>query len=318
MDWMLTIAKDSNNELFVRRALDRGIHLFRINMAYHEDALKAVSLLRKYKDRGISVFYDYPGPKMRIQLRGKDYLKFPEVGKKMVFTYFQDDRFPYITNLPQGTVKTNNHLSIADGKIKAHIIEANDNGFTCIFTDVNYELRDNAGCSLSGDNAYIPSFNYNDLQKIYCDLASLDTPDWLIISFVDNPEIIQELRRESLLKGVSIMAKIETPAGVSNIKEISAECEGIMIGRGDLRNTAGTRYDKYLSQAIEKAKQLSGLRGIGTFFLGDLSQRGTISKRDEKDLEYADGLDFVMLSKEVVNSNYHYAVLDYIATRLKR
>lgn len=317
MDWMLTIAKDSNNKQFIRKALDSGIRLFRINMAYYDDALNAVSLLNKYRDKGIVIFYDYPGPKMRIQLKGKEYLKFPKPGQEMNFSYFEDNRYPFITNLPPGVIRIDNHLSIADGKIRARVINIDNYGFSCKFTDASYELRDNAGCYLSGDGAYTPSFNYNDFQKI----ASLDLkykPDWVILSFIDNPKIIQKLKHEPLLKNISIMAKIETPLGVDRLAEISEVSDGILIGRGDLRNTSEHRYNDYLTIALKKITKLSVYKGIGTFFLTDLSQNGTISEKDEKDLEYANGLDFIMLSKEVVNSNHPYAVLNYLAERCRQ
>ena len=119
-------------------------------------------------------------------------------------------------------------------------------------------------------------------------------------------------------KNISIMAKIETPLGVDRLAEISEVSDGILIGRGDLRNTSEHRYNDYLTIALKKITKLSVYKGIGTFFLTDLSQNGTISEKDEKDLEYANGLDFIMLSKEVVNSNHPYAVLNYLAERCRQ
>ena len=56
-------------------------------------------------------------------------------------------------------------------------------------------------------------------------------------SFVSCKQDLVDLKtflKENGGENIDIIAKIENRSGIENIEDICSECEGIMIGRGDL------------------------------------------------------------------------------------
>ena len=61
--------------------------------------------------------------------------------------------------------------------------------------------------------------------------------DFIAASFVSRRQDLIDLKEYLASIGgekIDIIAKIENRTGIDNIEEICRECEGIMIGRGDL------------------------------------------------------------------------------------
>ena len=105
------------------------------------------------------------------------------------------------------------------------------------------------------------------------------------------------------------MAKIETIKGVDNIDSIGLVVDGFMIGRGDLKNSTKNEYNTYCNTAISKIAKFKSLyNGIGTFFLANYSETLELTKEEINDVLTVkhNRFDYIMLSKEVVNSKFPY------------
>ncbi len=314
MNGMITVAKNSNNIDFIKYSYSIGVRDFRLNMDYELQALDAIDKINSLNLQNVHLFADFQGIKMRVQLEpGQNDLKYQVNDVLYVFT--DGSQFPFISNygIVSDYVKPGFKISFADDKIEAIIRHVDQNGIEIQFTRVDYVLRQNAGCSIDGDGIPTPYMT----KKECCAIANSDVIkqnkiDWVILSFMENADEIVDFVNNMHQKGIKVMAKIETRNGVDNIKEIASVVDGFMIGRGDLRNTTKGEYELYYSRALNEISQYKNKYiGVGTFFLSKFCQTNCLSKEEVADIETIkrNGFNYIMLSKEVVNSNYPYETI---------
>lgn len=314
METMITVAKNSNNEQFIKYAHSIGVRLFRFNMDYEKQALSAISAVRTQNYSDAQLFADFQGVKMRLQLKPGDNDIDVHTGEYLsIFTASQD--YPYISNFDtvRNFVKAGQTIGFSDDKISGIITEVNNSVIVVKLTKANYVLRQNAGVSVNGEGIPIPHMTAEACSAISRSaIIRNKMVDWVILSFVDSADAIQDFVRDMHKVGIKVMAKIETPNGVRHINDISKVADGFMLGRGDLTSTSGSQYDLYYHDALSAMSNAGDLcSGVGTFFLSHYSNTKEIEAREIKDIEevksYA--FDYIMLSKEVVNSKYPYETL---------
>jgi hypothetical protein len=315
MKGMITIAKMSNNMDFIRFAYALGVRDFRINMDYEQEAYVAIENISKLGRNDARCFLDFQGVKMRVQMSPLTNEIECAPGDVVVF-YTYNGRFPYITHYDSisGNVSVGHTMSIADGKIIGKVIEISEESISVKLHSVNYVLRQNAGCSFIGSGIPETRMTKSVCQSIAKSKAILKRKaNWVILSFVDSADEIIEFVNDMHHCGIKVMAKIETISGVCNIGTIGKVVDGFMIGRGDLKNTAKEQYEKYYQRALDAIKKTSKeFSGVGTFFLSHYSKEGNLTQEEKEDvLDIKNrGFDYVMLSKEVVNSGYPRETLE--------
>ena len=316
MEAMLTIAKNSDNKDFIEYATSIGVRNFRFNMDYEKEAVESINMIRSLK-KNVVIFADFQGVKMRIQLPSDIKECLLRSGDVMHFNV-ASSHYPYISNfdLYSAFIREGDVIIISDGRLEGVISHINNEGINICFTKVDYPLRQNAGCSILGNNIPTPHITAQICNNIQESEVILQRKvDWIILSFVENPDDIYDFTQRMHEIGIKVMAKIETPNGISNIYSIMPIVDGIMIGRGDLTATSGTCYASLYEKAINAlADHPNIFTGIGTFFLSHYSQtKKKITLESDEILELKDrGIKFIMLSKEVVNSKFPYETTKYI------
>lgn len=311
---MITVANKSNNSDFIMYAYSIGVRDFRFNMDYEEESIEAINRIRSLKLQDIHLFADFQGVKMRLHLENglndilyqvDDYL----------YIYTSNTKYPYISNytVVDGFVKPGFIISFADDRIEAIIRRVHHDGIEVQFTRVNYVLRQNAGCSIKGEGMPTPHMTKNVCGTILnSKIISQGKIDWVILSFVEDAEEISSFVSCMHKMGIKVMAKIETKRGVDNIHAIASVVDGFMIGRGDLKNTAKEDYESIYRRALSDISQYQNLYiGVGTFFLSKYSDTKVLLKKEILDIENIKAYmyKYIMLSKEVVNSNYPYETI---------
>ncbi|MGN0144469.1 MAG: pyruvate kinase, partial [Clostridium sp.] len=98
-------------------------------------------------------------------------------------------------------------------------------------------LRKGKGCNIKGLDRSELYLNREDKETILWGLEN--NVDIICQSFVENGEYIKSIKsfinkNNYNKKNIKVWAKVETLKGVENIDEILDECDGIVIGRGDL------------------------------------------------------------------------------------
>ncbi|MGN1051614.1 MAG: pyruvate kinase, partial [Acutalibacteraceae bacterium] len=134
--------------------------------------------------------------------------------------------------------------------------------------------------------------------------------DYIAASFVSKKQDILDIKnflKENGGEDIGIIAKIENQTGIDNIEEICSECDGIMIGRGDLGVevpfTELPAIQKYL---ITKCR-LMGKRVItATEMLETMIYNPRPTRAEISDVANAvyDGTSAVMLSGESAAGKY--------------
>lgn len=318
METMITIAKNSNNEDFIKYAHSLGVRLYRFNMDYEAQALSAINTVKGLHYSDCKLLADFQGVKMRIQLKPGDNDIHLNEDECMNINTTTTKGYPYITNFDniRNLVKEGQKISIADDKIAGTIINVSKEDITIRFSKVCYVLRQNAGVSITGQDIPLPHMTAEACSLIAKSKTIKDKMvDWIILSFVDSAEAIHDFVQSMHKVSIKVMAKIETPNGVRNIEEIAKVADGFMVGRGDLTSTSGGMYDRYYHEALTKLSKTSNIfKGVGTFFLSQYSKTKDIVEREIKDVEEVKsfGFDYIMLSKEVVNCEYPYETINLL------
>lgn len=309
METMITVAKNSNNAEFIKYAHSLGVRLFRFNMDYKEQALSAIHNVRAQKYDDALLFADFQGVKMRLRLKPEENNIEVHTGDNLTISTTPDS-FPYITNFNtiREYIEEGQNIGFSDGKVSGIITKVDESEITIQLTQVNYVLRQNAGVSITGNGIPAPHMTTEACSLIAnSEIIRRQLIDWVILSFTDSAEEIRDFANTMHKKGIKVMAKIETPNGVKHIADIAKVVDGFMLGRGDLTSTSGEQYKKlYHDALISMSKTENLFNGVGTFFLSHYSKTREVMDYEIKDVEEVKlyGFDYIMLSKEVVNSNY--------------
>ena len=150
--------------------------------------------------------------------------------------------------------------------------------------------------------------------------------DFVAISFVRQASDISQLRRilDKHNSKAQIVAKIETPEAIENIKEIILETDIIMVARGDLAVEIPAQEVPHLQKMIIKECRIVGKPVIvATQMLESMIKAPIPTRAEVADVANAilDGTDAIMLSGETTVGDFPVEAvrtMSEIATRTER
>jgi pyruvate kinase len=139
--------------------------------------------------------------------------------------------------------------------------------------------------------------------------------DWIALSFAGSAEDVNELRAiVDAAEGHSrvhtpprIMAKIERPDGVENLRAIIQASDGVMVARGDLAlETSPWQLPLLQKQIVRACRQARKPVVVATQMLESMIHNHRPTRAEVSDVANAllDGADAVMLSAETAVGNY--------------
>jgi len=139
--------------------------------------------------------------------------------------------------------------------------------------------------------------------------------DWIALSFAGTAADVTELREiVAAAEGHSyvhtpprIMAKIERPDGVENLREIIVASDGVMVARGDLAlETSPWQLPLLQKQIVRACRQARKPVVVATQMLESMIQNHRPTRAEVSDVANAllDGADAVMLSGETAMGAY--------------
>ena len=237
-----TIGPASSDPKVFTEMCKAGLNVARLNFSHgtHPEQLEKLNMVKKVReelDLPIAIMLDTKGPEYRI--------KTFENGKIMLN---DGDEFSFTTEDivgDQSRVSVTYAGLVDDISIGDRILV--NNGLV-IFevigkTDTDVKCKVIAGGELS--NRKSMSFPNKVLNQVYLSEQDKDdllfgiqnNVDYIAASFVSCRQDLIDLKEFLHANGgdgIDIIAKIENRTGIDNIEEICEECDGIMIGRGDL------------------------------------------------------------------------------------
>lgn len=313
-----TVGPASNSKEMLRALIKEGVDVFRLNFSHgtHEDHQKVITHVKELnKELGtrVCLLQDLQGPKIRVNEmepnvvleRGQDLIITINkiVGNsKVISTSYQ--------NLPKD-VKVGDMILIDDGKIELKVKEVRNDE---VLTEVVYGglLKSRKGINLPFTKVSAPSLTEKDLKDL--EFGIQNDVDWVALSFVRKAFDIQSMRAiiDSHKSPIRIVAKIEKPEALSNIDEIIAETDGVMVARGDLGVEIWMEEVPMVQKMlVEKCNRAGKPVIVATQMMESMIESPRPTRAETNDVANAvmDGADALMLSAETASGKYPLEVI---------
>jgi len=313
-----TVGPSSSSKEMLRALIKEGVDVFRLNFSHgtHEDHLKVILNVRELNGElgtKIALLQDLQGPKIRVNEmepnviieRGQDLIittKEALGNNKIVSTSYK--------NLPKDC-KVGDIILIDDGKIELKVKEVRNDE---VLTEVVYGglLKSRKGINLPFTKVSAPSLTEKDLKDLEFGLQN--DVDWIALSFVRKAFDIQSMRAiiDSHNSPARIVAKIEKPEALSNIDEIIAETDGVMVARGDLGVEIWMEEVPMVQKMlVEKCNKAGKPVIVATQMMESMIENPRPTRAETNDVANAvmDGADALMLSAETASGKYPLEVI---------
>lgn len=292
-----------------------GVNVFRLNFSHgsHEDKQTIIDHIRninKTEPYNIAILADLQGPKLRVGEIANNALEV-KVGDILTFTNEKclgtlEKIYVSYPNLA-GDVVVGNIILIDDGKLEVKVVSIEDNGDVKVAVTLGGILSSKKGINLPDTKISLPALTEKDLIDL--DFIIRQQCDWVALSFVRSVEDITYLRRLLNEKNskTKIIAKIEKPEALVNIREIILESDGIMVARGDLGVELPVEripliQKELIRKCIHRAKPVI----VATQMMESMIDRVKPNRSEITDVANAvlEGADAVMLSGETATGQH--------------
>ncbi len=298
-----------------------GVNVFRLNFSHgsHEDKLKIINYIRTINDSepyNIAILGDLQGPKLRVgeiennalDLKAGDILTFTNekvVGNKERI-YVSYPNF-------HADVKVGNKILIDDGKIEVKVVSIQKNNDVKVEVTLGGILSSKKGINLPDTKISLPALTEKDLIDL--EFIIEQQLDWVALSFVRHVKDLVILRSKLQEKKskTKIIAKIEKPEALTNIRDIILESDGIMVARGDLGvelpiEQVPLIQKQLIKKCIHRAKPVI----VATQMMESMIDRVKPNRSEITDVANAvlEGTDAVMLSAETAAGQHPTLVVE--------
>lgn len=299
-----------------------GVNVFRLNFSHgtHEDKAKIIEHIRninKAEPFNISILADLQGPKLRVgeiqngsmEIVTGDILTFSSkekvVGtKEKIYVSYPD---------LHADVKVGDKILIDDGKLEVVVIEVTKAGDVKVAVTYGGLLLPKKGVNLPDTAISLPALTEKDLVDL--DFIIEQQVDWIALSFVRKAEDIVDLKRRlNEKKCVSkVIAKIEMPSAMVDIRNIILESDAVMVARGDLGvelpvEKVPMAQRDIIRKSIHRAKPVI----VATQMMESMIDRIKPNRSEITDVANAvlEGADAVMLSAETATGKHPALVVE--------
>jgi len=312
-------ACDSYDQLLA--LVKAGVNVFRLNFSHgsHEDKAQIITHIRTINENegvNISILGDLQGPKLRVgEIENNSLLL--KVGDILTFTNEKcvgtmEKIYVSYPNLA-GDVRVGNIIMIDDGKIEVKVVDITKDKNVKVEVTLGGILSSKKGLNLPDTKISLPALTEKDLVDL--DFIIDQQCDWVALSFVRSVKDIVILRskldeRKSKTK---IIAKIEKPEALVNIRDIIVESDAIMVARGDLGvELAVERIPLIQRELIRKCIHRAKPVIVATQMMESMIDRVKPNRSEITDVANAvlEGADAVMLSGETAAGQHPALVVE--------
>ena len=292
-----------------------GMNVARLNFSHntHADHEKRIALIKEVREElglPIAIMLDTKGPEYRIKTfkNGKITLK-----ENDVFTFTADDIEGDETRvsvnykgLPHDLEK-GDIILLNNGLLSFEVTDKTDTDIICR-VKIGGELSDRKSMSFPNKTLKQKYLSEQDKQDIK--FGAEHDVDFIACSFVSCKQDLLDIKaylKEIGAEGIDLIAKIENRSGVDNIEEISNECDGIMVARGDMGVEIPFEELPAIQKKIITKCRMLGKRVItATEMLESMIYNARPTRAEISDVANAvyDGTSAIMLSGETAAGKY--------------
>ena len=326
-----TIGPATDSEEMLEKLILSGINIARLNMSHSkgDDARRITDLIRKLSEkhnRRIGVLMDLQGPAIRtgelpvaLNLKPGEKIGLTVRGETSEEIKSVDVNYDHLVE----EIQVDDTVIVDNGMIHLKVLEKKKNQLVCeVLTEGVLSSRKHI--NLPGVHIQLPPLTEKDLMDVQ---AGIDMGvDFFALSFCREAKDVRELR--NIIKAASshqrIVSKLEDQVGLSNLDEIIAESDGIMVARGDLGIEVPYEELPIIQRRIVKQCRRAGKPVIvATHMLESMIEAPSPTRAEVTDVSNAvyEEADCIMLSGETSVGLYPekcIEVFDTIALRTER
>ena len=298
-----------------------GVNVFRLNFSHgaHEDKKRIIDSIRKIsatEPYNIAILGDLQGPKLRVGEIENNSLLVKEgdiltlSNDKVIGT--KEKIYVSYPNLA-GDVLVGNTIMIDDGKIEVVVDAIMPNGDVKVKVKLGGIISSKKGLNLPDTKISLPALTEKDLVDL--DFIIKEKLDWIALSFVRKVDDIKGIKKiiKDQNSKAKVIAKIEMPEALENIREIILESDGIMVARGDLGVEVPIEKVPLIQrQIIRKCLHRGKPVIVATQMMESMIDRVKPNRSESTDVANAvlEGADAVMLSGETATGMHPALVVE--------
>ncbi len=315
-----TIGPASSSKQMLRKLIDAGVDVFRLNFSHgtHEEKRELVKRIREI-DEYIGILTDIQGPKIRVG-KFKDDIAYNLNNGQEVRIYEKEiegdqNKFsiPLVGFLK--SMKKGEFFFINDGIIKIQVKKKEqDHLIGEVLAGGIISNRKGVNIPTGELKQRVPTEkDIKDLEII----AELDT-EYVAISFVsagDDVLHVKKILENYGNNNIKLISKIERPVALTNFEQILDVSDGIMVARGDL----GVEIDPdqvpiWQKKMIKMCNKEGKPAIVATQILESMINAPIPTRAEASDIYNAvmDGTDAVMLSAETAVGKYPTQAVNYM------
>lgn len=304
---VVTIGPATDGKEMIKELIRAGANVFRLNTSHGtpEDHRKKIRLIKETaSEMGeyAATMVDLQGPKIRIgNLKEEINL---ECGDKVVFEHSSEQTDDKIIPVDYSGIANDasrgSKILIDDGKIETVVDKVEGKKVYATVTNGGI-LKSRKGLNIPGTTASLEAITPRDIEFIK--FAIEEKADFIALSFVRKKEdvILAKKHINDLGASTPVIAKLEKPDAIRNLKEIISVSDCIMVARGDLGiELSPVEVPICQKLIIEEANKQRKPVIVATQMLESMINEPIPTRAEASDVANAilDGTDAVMLSGE--------------------
>ena len=309
-----TLGPATDREGVLREMMKAGMNVARFNFSHgthpeHQARLEVLKALREELNLPVAAMLDTKGPEIRLKSFANGSVTLT-TGQEFTLTtedVIGDETRCAITyaELP-GDVKEGDTILLDDGLVRLTVLETDASNIRCRVEN-DGTMKNNKGVNVPNVRLSMPYMSQRDRDDI---LFGVEQGfDYIAASFVRTAADVREIRQllDKHHSNIRIIAKIENQEGVSNLADILAVADGIMVARGDM----GVEIDFTEIPIIQKdmiAKCVACGKPVitATQMLDSMIENPRPTRAEITDVANAiyDGTSAIMLSGETAAGKY--------------
>ena len=306
---LATIGPASSSKEALLDLVKAGVNVFRLNFSHgehsqHQQVIDNILEINEKYNVYVGILADLQGPKLRIGKMENNALAI-QPGDILTFVNEEclgtKEKIYMSYELFAADVKVGEKVLVDDGKIVLEVLSTNGKNEVKLIVLFGQTLSSNKGVNLPDTIVTQPSLTEKDLEDL--DYILTQPVNWIALSFVRQAKDVKDLQKRIKAKKhiAKVVAKIEKPEAINNIKEIIKVSDAIMIARGDLgvevpiEKLPGLQK-MIIAKCIQKAKPVI----VATQMMESMITNPSPTRAEVTDVANAvlDGTDAVMLSGE--------------------
>jgi pyruvate kinase len=316
-----TIGPATADRSVLKEIILKGVNICRINCSHgsYEDHAKVIKNIRSINDElntNVGVLVDLQGPKIRIlevENNGIDLVTGHEIIVTTDVVMGTPDKIAInYQDLPKD-IRPGNQILLDDGKLVLEAISSNGkNEVKCKIVHGGI-LSSKKGVNLPNSKLSLPSLTEKDLKDL--NFAIEQKAEWIGLSFVRSARDVIELKHLILAaqSTARVIAKIEKPEAITEIDDIIAESDALMVARGDLGVEVPLEQVPVIQKMLIKKCLLRAKPIIvATQMMESMITNVSPTRAEVNDVANAvlDGTDAVMLSGETSVGKFPVRVIE--------